>query len=141
MSFDWIQYIYVAQKTIEEIPDQEPDEEAKCRNAISRAYYAVFCHAEIYLFKRNNIKIKFRTIIKRGKKRKEGYHEAVIRTLLENSVGKQNELIKLYDLKTLRNEADYNDKNKFFTSQSRKDNTLLHIENCKKLIDVIKKLP
>lgn len=48
MSFDWTEYLYLAQ----DLAGQgvtAPTEEAKLRSAISRAYYAAFCKARNHL--------------------------------------------------------------------------------------------
>jgi len=56
MSFDWSQYLNLAQK----LAGQEvtaPGREAELRCAISRAYYAVFCSAKNHLRDREHLSI------------------------------------------------------------------------------------
>jgi uncharacterized protein (UPF0332 family) len=47
-SFDWTQYLYVAQE-LAGVAGQKPTQEAKLRSAVSRAYYAAFIQARNYL--------------------------------------------------------------------------------------------
>jgi hypothetical protein len=43
--FDWKHYRYVAQELAERQPNDAPNQEAKLRSSISRAYYAAYCTA------------------------------------------------------------------------------------------------
>ena len=47
--FDWEHYLNLAYELAGTSPPSVPDAEAKSRAAISRAYYAAFCHARNYL--------------------------------------------------------------------------------------------
>ncbi|MEQ8188206.1 MAG: hypothetical protein ABRQ39_09590 [Candidatus Eremiobacterota bacterium] len=143
---NWTEYIYIAQKTIEENPTQEPDEEAKCRSAMSRAYYAAFCYAKTYLDAKGKT-IKPRTIKRKdGSTGPEGSHEAVIRTLLDVAKNCNNKvkskLKQLYYLKKLRKCSDYPDdlSGNWLPPPSRNE-VICHINTCNKIIDTIKHLP
>lgn len=48
MSFDWSQYLHLAEE-LRETAARSIVEEAKLRSAVSRAYYAAFCKARNYL--------------------------------------------------------------------------------------------
>lgn len=48
MSFDWAEYLKLAKALTGDI-QETPNEEARSRSAISRAYYAAFCQARNYL--------------------------------------------------------------------------------------------
>ena len=49
MSFDYIDYLYLAQELVGQTPPQAAQPEAKLRSAISRAYYAAFLKARAFL--------------------------------------------------------------------------------------------
>ncbi len=48
MSFDWNEYLKLAQELIGK-SSTPCNQEARCRSAISRAYYAAFCNARNFL--------------------------------------------------------------------------------------------
>jgi len=49
MSFDWSEYLYLAQEATNQVPSKPYSEEARLRAAISRGYYAAFCETRRYL--------------------------------------------------------------------------------------------
>jgi uncharacterized protein (UPF0332 family) len=49
MSFNYEEYLYLAQLSLGKLASKLPSQEAICRSAISRAYYAVFLTARDYL--------------------------------------------------------------------------------------------
>jgi uncharacterized protein (UPF0332 family) len=57
MSFDYRDYLYVAQELTRKTPTRPASEEARLRSAISRAYYAVFLTAKDYLEQNSSILI------------------------------------------------------------------------------------
>jgi uncharacterized protein (UPF0332 family) len=48
MTFDWLEYLKLAQKLAGQTVSP-PNQEAKLRSSVSRAYYAAFCTARNYL--------------------------------------------------------------------------------------------
>lgn len=52
MSFDWAQYLFLAQDLAGLSPSVPPSQEARLRSAVSRAYYAAFCEARNVLRKK-----------------------------------------------------------------------------------------
>ncbi len=49
MTFAWDGFLRVAEVLLHDLDSHEDTREAKCRTAISRAYYAVFCTAKAHL--------------------------------------------------------------------------------------------
>lgn len=50
MDFNWIEYLYLAQELLGELPADTVTDESKQRAAISRAYYAAFKTAYNFLY-------------------------------------------------------------------------------------------
>lgn len=48
MTFDWLEYLRLAQELAGQVVSP-PNQEAKLRSSVSRAYYAAFCMARNYL--------------------------------------------------------------------------------------------
>jgi len=90
MSFDWKEYVEVAEKLAKE------ENEGYLRSAISRAYYGVFC-------------------ISRNKKNLKDYKEADVHwkviNIYKNSPKSRDKLVGkfLNDLRRCRNGADYDE--------------------------------
>lgn len=98
MSFDWFEYLILAQELAGKttIPASQ---EAKLRCAISRAYYAAFIKARNFLRERNISTIP-----------RENAHHYVISQFRNSTDGGRRILgEKLQRLRTIRNQADYND--------------------------------
>lgn len=57
MSFDWMEYLYLAQDLSGVSPTGKVTPEAKFRTAISRAYYAAFCQACDFLRDKEGLNI------------------------------------------------------------------------------------
>jgi len=103
MSFQWIEYMYLAQELVDNKDiSGTVNEEAKYRSAISRAYYSVYCHIKDYITKKKKIPFY--------KLEKESDHQAVIRLLRNYTNGKDKKYADYLDtLRTIRNQADYDD--------------------------------
>jgi len=56
MSFDWLEYLYLAQELTGQSA-RSSTQEAKSRSAASRAYYAAFCKARNFLRAQKNVHI------------------------------------------------------------------------------------
>jgi len=102
MSFDWAEYLKLANSLIFE--PKEQSEEARLRSSISRAYYSVFC--------RSRVRAGF--VINLG----SDVHKSVIEKYKNSSVPREKLAGKRLDeLRRLRNEADY-DANKIIANQN-----------------------
>ncbi|MHA1116662.1 MAG: HEPN domain-containing protein [Candidatus Heimdallarchaeaceae archaeon] len=102
ISFDWENYLYLAQE-LAEINNKNSNIEAKLRSSISRAYYAVFCKSRNYL----------RDIRKVSKPEKISYypHSFVIDKFKKAEDEKMRKIgTNLARLRSNRNKADYEDK-------------------------------
>ena len=100
MSFDWKDYIKLAEKLQEE-PDKNSIEEAYYRSIISRSYYGVFCISRI--------KAGLESYRPRPRTGDPGVHEKVI-SYYKNSNRPEKKLVGKFldDLRRERNDADYN---------------------------------
>ncbi len=102
MSFDWIQYLYLAEELRKEsVSSSLSLSEARFRSAISRSYYAAFCGARNFL----------RDFRKEVIPSTPAAHR-IVREIFENSIN-ERELSVAADLERLRidrNRVDYNDK-------------------------------
>ncbi|WAI00393.1 HEPN domain-containing protein [Methanogenium organophilum] len=95
MSFQWSHYIGIARFLLRNIDDI--NEEAAYRSAISRAYYAAFCHAKYYA-KDNSGFIPENT----------ADDHLILREHFRTS-GKSDIVRSLQRLREWRNSSDYND--------------------------------
>ncbi|MBN9387405.1 MAG: hypothetical protein J0I20_05070 [Chloroflexi bacterium] len=57
MSFDWINYLSLAEE-LSKTPNETPNKEATSRAAISRAYYAAFKKAEEFVVRRDGFVVQ-----------------------------------------------------------------------------------
>ena len=97
MPFDWKQYLDLARELSQPTTRNAGEQEARLRSAVSRAYYAAFCHARNY--SRDWLKFvpnytaddhgRLRAFLKDGKRR--------------------GIALKLDQLRQWRNDADYSD--------------------------------
>ncbi|MFB2879051.1 HEPN domain-containing protein [Floridanema aerugineum] len=94
MSFDWSNYLNLAQELA-----QETSDEAKLRSAISRSYYAAFIKARNFLRHKDNLVIP-----------QQNAHQYVI-TQFKNSPDRLRQKLgkRLERLRVYRNRADYED--------------------------------
>lgn len=98
MSFDWSQYLTLAQELAGR-PSASASPEARLRTAISRAYYAAFCKA------RNLLRDKDRVSIP-----KKDSHQFVIDQFKNHSDRSRMKVGEdLHSLRRDRNRADYSD--------------------------------
>ncbi len=97
MSFDWKQYLDLARDLSQPTTSDKGTQEARLRSAVSRAYYAAFCHARNY--SRNWLKfVPNHTADDHGR----------LRAFLKD--GKRRGIaLKLDQLRQWRNDADYSD--------------------------------
>lgn len=94
MVFNWSEYLDVARCLVGQ--GNEPTQEAAYRCAVSRAYYAAFCHARNYARDRHGFKPTRKDIhrrVRRHFEKKGMFHIAD----------------KLWDLSRWRNDCDYED--------------------------------
>lgn len=100
MSFDWSEYLILAQE-LASTSITSALEEAKLRSAISRAYYAAFCKARNYLIYED------REVIPRN----ANVHQYVI-DKFETSAQKDRQTIGflLRHMRSIRNIIDYQDR-------------------------------
>ncbi len=99
MSFDWTQYLFLAEQLNKEA-GSSPKREAMLRSAISRAYYAAFCHSRKFLVDQKNKVIPSNPAA-----------HGLVRELFEDN-GSTLELTIATNLDRLRierNKADYDD--------------------------------
>jgi uncharacterized protein (UPF0332 family) len=99
MTFDWSEYLKLAQELAGDVASS-PNEEAKLRSSVSRAYYAAFCKA------RNHLRdIDDHQIPKRGNVHK------YVRDQFKDSPDNVRKKIgnDLDRLRIHRNKADYDD--------------------------------
>lgn len=97
MPFDWKQYLDLARELAQPTASDPGQREARLRSAISRAYYASFCHARNY--SRNWLKF-----VPDHTADDHGRLKAHLR------VGKRHGIaLKLDQLRQWRNDADYQD--------------------------------
>ena len=97
MPFDWKQYLDLARELSPPTTSNAGTQEARLRSAVSRAYYAVFCHARNY--SRDWLKfVPNHTADDHGR----------LRAFLKD--GKRRGIaLKLDQLRQWRNDADYSD--------------------------------
>lgn len=99
MSFDWTQYLTLA-RILADPEESLPNEEARSRTAISRAYYAALLTAENFLRARRKVKSRNRY----------GIHSYVPDTFLRGPSKAWKKVgNKLNQLKDARHRADYED--------------------------------
>ena len=99
MSFDWLEYLNVAQELAGQ-PDRASNEEAKLRSSISRAYYAAFIKARNFLRDNEGMVISNQPRV----------HEYVPRQFEQSRDKKRQQIgYKLRDMRHIRNQADYDD--------------------------------
>ncbi len=127
MTFDWTEYLYVAQQ-LAGLASPEPSREARYRSAISRAYYAAHNKA------REKLEQLGAPAISMG----SNVHQQVI-ALYENGGSRPEKIIgdNLQQLRTWRNKADYNAEtrnwDKQFNAQlKRADQTLKNLQSLSK---------
>ncbi len=103
--FDWCQYLVLARELNGE--DKIADKEAKLRSSISRAYYAAFCKARNYL-----INVEHDPVVTDCERRYDcNIHSRVINAFKNDYDGSRQQIGKdLFDLRTDRNKADYENK-------------------------------
>jgi len=100
MSFDWSEYLYLAQENADIRPDKSYSVEAKLRVAISRAYYAAFCQARNYLIDNSSFVALS----------DQETHWDIIYKFLHSSDGSRRRIgLELSRLRNSRNQADYDD--------------------------------
>jgi uncharacterized protein (UPF0332 family) len=117
MSFDWTQYISLAEDLIKDDPD-----EARVRSAISRAYYGAFICCRIYKELNNS--------------RRNDIHRQVIESYKLSEIREELSIGHLLDnLRINRGAADYNG---FFEPQ--KEQTIRDIESAKRIIEKLNEL-
>lgn len=97
MPFDWKQYLDLARELSQSTTSNAGTREARLRSAVSRAYYAAFCHARNY--SRDWLKfVPNHTADDHGR----------LRAFLKD--GKRRGIaLKLDQLRQWRNDADYSD--------------------------------
>lgn len=97
MPFDWKQYLDLARELSQPTTSNAGTQEARLRSAVSRAYYAAFCHARNY--SRDWLKfVPNHTADDHGR----------LRAFLKD--GKRRGIaLKLDQLRQWRNDADYSD--------------------------------
>ena len=99
MSFNWSEYLTLAQELINTSP-ASPIKEADFRSAISRAYYAAFCQARNHLVYRDRESIPHSV----------NAHEYVVRRFENSSDATRQKIGQLlHHLRSTRNIADYED--------------------------------
>jgi len=94
MSFDWSQYLDVARSLVGQ--GSKPIQEAAYRCAVSRAYYAAFCHARNYARDRHGFRPTRKDAHRRVRKH---FHNRGMSHIAD----------KLLDLSRWRNDCDYED--------------------------------
>ncbi len=99
MSFDWTEYLHLAQEMAGQAT-QPSTEEAQLRSAISRAYYALFCKA------RNHLRD-----VEQHRIPPDSLAHHYVQTQFRNSRSTVRREIgrNLNRLRTVRNEVDYDD--------------------------------
>lgn len=95
MSFDWKEYLNLARFLAAE-PGISFDQEAASRSAVSRAYYAAFCHARNYARDRHGFSPKG-----------DPSDHPEVRTHFKKRAGFQKIALGLDRLRQRRNMADY----------------------------------
>lgn len=96
MDFDWTNYLSLA-RFLQTQPDANITEEAFLRCAISRAYYAAFCHARNYARDRHGLRLRY-----------NGDDHALVRRHFQ-ARRERSVAAKLHDLSEWRNLCDYED--------------------------------
>ena len=99
MSFEWQQYLLLAQELAGKPTVLRPGEEARLRSALSRAYYAAFCQARLHV-----MGVEGSTPLGAA----DNVHFEVARQLISNAE-ETHQLIgeHLSTLRRYRNQADY----------------------------------
>ncbi len=95
MAFNWQGYLQIARVLAQET--QGVNQEAAWRSAVSRAYYAAFCHARNYARDRHNLILG----------NDPGDHKLVRKHFLKRKM--YNVASDLQDLRIWRNDCDYSD--------------------------------
>ena len=96
MAFDWAEYLKIA-RFLQEQSGNSLSEEAAFRCAVSRAYYAAFCHARNYARDRHGLTPRYTA----------DDHSLVRRHFQSRKAA--GIAIKLDNLRQWRNSCDYND--------------------------------
>ncbi|MBW4547451.1 MAG: DNA-binding protein [Symplocastrum torsivum CPER-KK1] len=108
MCFNWSKYLDLAQELASS--NSSESNEAKLRSSISRAYYAAFCKARIYL---RDIEQDPRLQRDKYSTKHFNVHEYVIEDLRSRKNKEERELFQigeyLFRLRRRRNNADYDD--------------------------------
>ena len=99
MTFDWSEYLKLAQELAGDAANS-PNEEAKLRSSVSRAYYAAFCKARNHLRDIDGNQIPPKVNV-----------HTYVRNQFKNSSDKSRKKIgnDLNRLRLRRNKADYED--------------------------------
>jgi uncharacterized protein (UPF0332 family) len=117
--------MYLAQELVDNKAPRQANEEARCRAAISRAYYSVYCHLKDYLVNKQKIRIT--------RQSQESDHQALIRTFKTITRGRDKKYGDYLDtLRIIRNQADYDDDYKL-TSPSISNEALAAIDICNQI--------
>lgn len=140
MSFDWSKYLEFARKQICIDDNGNIIDEAACRTAISRAYYAAFCLSRNYLCKNGDTTLKLAYIGNKDARNIIGpLHWYVINQFDLDSKYEPDKAViheQLKALKTLRVFADY----KNHHDRKLKSKVLNSIQHAQTIIDTLKKL-
>ena len=115
MSFPWLDYLVLAEALLQARTTLAP-EEACCRAAISRAYYAVFCMSRNYLREQEGRQVPSRDV------------HRYVRDAFKKSPDRLHKQIG-YDLDRLRsdrNKADYDDSVANLDKMANADVALAH---------------
>ncbi len=97
MSFDWAEFNELARELIGH-PGLNSTVDAVCRTAISRAYYAAFCTALVYLVYVDNVYIDTS---------RDAHQQVRDAFRTSNDVERRRVAVHLNTLRVLRNVADY----------------------------------
>ncbi len=97
MSFDWLEYLQLAEELLAKSTIL-PNDESKIRSAVSRAYYAAFNQAKLFLETKDRLTIPHYNV-----------HQYVIYQLKNSSDTRRKKIgNRLFVLRDYRNQADYN---------------------------------
>jgi uncharacterized protein (UPF0332 family) len=129
MSFDWEQYLYLAQELAGKEPDVYCNEEAELRAAISRAYYAAFRLSRNFLVAKGEYDLKYGY----------GSHIDVINLFENSKIPERRPLgIHLRRMKIIRESADYDD---IFRRGSLQEQANYLLERAKTIIERLQTIP
>ncbi len=124
MSFDWLEYFKLAEELLGKSSFLASDE-SKIRSAISRAYYAAFNQAKLFLETQDKLTIPNYNV-----------HQYVIHQLQNSSDTTRRKIgNRLLVLRDYRNQADYN-QNTVFTINNAEESLTL----ARRIIQVLKTL-